>query len=836
MSYGARFTLTFKDIHLINEFEVTIFKKGYSGAVEEIKGAGSPSVTVKWDAGDDFFSKIAAGEAELNLLDEGGGDFRELLDVDPFKYAVTIKRDGELYFSGFNTPDIYAEEYDSLPRIVTLRFIDGLGLLKHIEYEFIGDEPERRPAIEIIKQCKSVIEWQEAKDLAVLTNVPYYENDQSSSNITDSPLDQTYISESNFEEEPEEKVDSNGNAVIVEKNETYFNVLTKIAEAFLSRVSLSREAGEYGLNFLAYAAHTKDAGKVVRFNANGTKDPITVSPLAQINEHKRSNSIPDNNPDLSLPVLRENDAAFEFVTPRSETLVEYEPNATEGDDANIFKRGNFKRKDFKRRQTGEFWDTNKPGYHDFRGLNGNWTRNAGTEICYYSRSRNGPSGLVLIFGNESNFVRTPDRFYKADKIEFDIIAELFAYSHFDRSRPFNQSLGDVPQQFSPGGWVSNGFHQRLSPISTELEVVFIDSNNSKHFVYYDSNAEDYKLQSSQTTIKFKFDPPKDYDVKLNFKINTPSPSGQIYARIFNGPNEKTTGASGDPYYIFYCVNLKQLKAVVAEEATFNRRIENGRVENGALSDEISKQIDLSGNNPTTDKGALTVLNNGAQEEAIEWDSIVTPYNDAPLRHAKLLAREILRPYSYFSRKFSGSLTHGETSVNTVFLLEEFPGSGEIFSFYPFTYEHNLRENLIEIEALQGLYKEGTALPELPYVDEGPVIIGPSDPIDGPVIPINPGGGEPPFGDFQGGSKSGLLGPIPVDICSLLEDGAETATFQLPDLQQANGTIDIKAVCSSCEGKQLEILSPTGDVLATLNCGESVSAVPSTSVGSWIVFF
>jgi len=148
----------------------------------------------------------------------------------------------------------------------------------------------------------------------------------------------------------------------------------------------------------------------------------------------------------------------------------------------------------------------------------------------------------------------------------------------------------------------------------------------------------------------------------------------------------------------------------------------------------------------------------------------------------------------------------------------------------------LRENLIEIEALQGLYKEGTALPELPYVDEGPVIIGPSDPIDGPVIPINPGGGEPPFGDFQGGSKSGLLGPTPVDICSLLEDGAETATFQLPDLQQANGTIDIKAVCSSCEGKQLEILSPTGDVLATLNCGDSVSAVPSTSIGSWVVFF
>lgn len=841
MAYNKRFELKFKDIHSVNEWTVTIWKEGYTGSVDNVSGEGDDPVRLRWESGQEFFSPVGAGEAEINLLDETGGQFREMLDPDPFAFTLTVYRDDTLYFSGFNVPDVFTEEYTELPRPVTLRFIDGLGLLKHRDYKPIGDTPQRVSYEEAIFHALKEIEWQENSNIPLISNLAYFDTNTNTSGGS-SALREHYINEEDFEDGTDTTFTSDGNRVEEVQRESYYKALEKIAKSFGARLSISSGIGGYALRILSVNAYTKkDATYFIKATSPGSALTALVFNVDPINLVKR----PGNSGDLDPAdcILRDNDQVFEFSLPRPEALVTYDPERT--NEGNIFKRGYFNLEDFELVDT-EFANPNssKFGKHTIK----DWTRksNGTSQILFFPPPME--SGAIIFDVQDptqpqsDEYWETPFRFFRSSTLKIKIDLGLYVSQLSDPSDLSRLNDTRIPP---------SGAGKKMDPIKVKLRLTIRDNSGNDYYVYWNSSSvpNEWDLDTNPRDIFTDLFEEDDFKRELEIGVDPPTNDGFIKARFHRIENYQIQFGASLPTEFYTGLEITKLELFSSDETVFSRKVENGTVSNKALAEPVEFETPFSGNNPATDLSSISYLDsNNDHKPATEWTNAIDTYSDEPLRHAKLLARELVSFYSKIRRILKGSITHGNTNFNSLFTLEEFPGTGEIYSYLAFNYDHSLRLNKVEIEAFEGLYTEG-------ITDSGPSVTDPGDVIpsidfpkirEGPIIGGSRNGGNPsepgtiPDGPpFSGGDITDpqdiLRGGLKVaDLCTLDGDDDGQATLVIPHYKNAADTIRLKALCNSCSNITLSIEDETGAAVATMQCGDEVTLIPSDTIDGYIV--
>lgn len=161
--YGAKYTLTFSDVYqnTTGQYIATIYKKGYSGFVNEVSGTGSPLVIeTDSDGGNGGYRPVIATKATLNLLfnyvgvglgtdewtpntniwetyerifSESGFDIREFItaDFDTFLLEVKIKAGAtyNIIWQGYFIYNTDVSLNEIAPITFSLQFSD-FGLMK----------------------------------------------------------------------------------------------------------------------------------------------------------------------------------------------------------------------------------------------------------------------------------------------------------------------------------------------------------------------------------------------------------------------------------------------------------------------------------------------------------------------------------------------------------------------------------------------------------------------------------------------------------------------------------------------------------------------------------
>jgi hypothetical protein len=161
--YGAKYTLTFSDVYqnTTGQYIATIYKKGYSGFVNEVSGTGTPLVIeTDRDGGNGGYRPVIATKATLNLLfnyvgeglgtqewtpnaniwetyqrifSESGFDIREFITADPDTFLLEVKRKSggsyEIIWQGYYIYNTDVALNEIAPITFSLQFSD-FGLMK----------------------------------------------------------------------------------------------------------------------------------------------------------------------------------------------------------------------------------------------------------------------------------------------------------------------------------------------------------------------------------------------------------------------------------------------------------------------------------------------------------------------------------------------------------------------------------------------------------------------------------------------------------------------------------------------------------------------------------
>lgn len=796
MAYNARFKLTFSDVHGIDDWEAIIYKDGYSGSVTEVIGTEDP-VQVNWQADEGKLSSMMPATAELNLIDENGNDFRELLDSDPYKFVLEITRNGTTYFKGLNSPDIYSEEFSALPREVTIRFVDGLGYLKNIEYKPAGGgDPKRETALDIIWGAKE--EFSVFRDTPLLIKMSLFDN-RTSTDSDSHPLDQHYFNEERFSKGTKQQLNSSGEIVPVERFINFYEALKGVIEAFNARMCICQHQDDYVMNIVGINEYglnlttdfQKVTGSIGSFTTTALLDKNIEAP---INKNSRIGiGGPENDP--ANIILRDNDHNLEFYTAKPESKVDYEPK--ERNSSNILERGNFAFKDFERTQP-----QSQPGVYKLK----DWTENNSAQQFWdYNEG-----GYIVKSSDSSAYMESPSRDYNASKLKFSL------------------DFGAYFGPYTAGGYrnfITDYQRQQINDLILTFRIEITDANNNTDYVIYDNKNYTFKLTGVTSDLEIGVKRANDYKRKEEFTITPATTTGSIKVRIYGINNPKIKDSAGITFEKEVGAEVFKFGATVEEAEIFRARSDNSTVDNNALADPVKRDLMFSNNNPYLDAGAITILKNGKQTQADQWNNYQSTYKDGPLRHTKLIARELLRPYASFSRKLKGTITHGRAAPISLFTMEEY--NSDIIGFLAYKYDHSLIENAVKVELAQSLHNltlpDPTDSPDLvdlvdfPFYNFGGLDIIGSGNSDSVTITD---------GDIISGS-----GDQVIDLCEKAGDSS-SGTVELPPLANASAiTLIIK--CTSCSDKTLTIVDSQGDTISEVSCGENVKLIPSNTLG-WVV--
>jgi hypothetical protein len=161
--YGAKYTLTFSDVYqnTTGQYIATIYKKGYSGFVNEVSGTGTPLVIeTDRDGGNGGYRPVIATKATLNLLfnyvgvglgtdewtpntniwetyerifSESGFDIREFITADADTFLLEVKKNNgasyDIIWQGYYIYNTDVSLNEIAPITFSLQFSD-FGLMK----------------------------------------------------------------------------------------------------------------------------------------------------------------------------------------------------------------------------------------------------------------------------------------------------------------------------------------------------------------------------------------------------------------------------------------------------------------------------------------------------------------------------------------------------------------------------------------------------------------------------------------------------------------------------------------------------------------------------------
>ncbi len=188
MAYGAKYRLDFSDTEG-NKRRLDILQKNYDGFIYPLIGTGSPAV-IKWEQDNDFYDPIIASNCAINLIQTDAVTYEDFYDFDEREFLVKlyysetrqanwedetqnweaanqtwnllgagynpadewqnvdvvwdantgvweggiIVDNYQLFWQGFLIQDTYQQKLSAAPFNVSFKAVDGLGLLKGIDF------------------------------------------------------------------------------------------------------------------------------------------------------------------------------------------------------------------------------------------------------------------------------------------------------------------------------------------------------------------------------------------------------------------------------------------------------------------------------------------------------------------------------------------------------------------------------------------------------------------------------------------------------------------------------------------------------------------------------
>ncbi len=161
MSYSERYRIEFKNKYNVNSV-ISIEELDYSGTVTELN-AGSSNPVLRKDVDGHFMGTSLTFYVEAEDVD----GMPQFYTENPRKFKVKYYRDNTLVFVGFLVPEQYSDPYIYPPFDIELEAVDGIGLLKNINFDLFGINKEIDIIDHILK--KTGFEF----DIAIAVNIQH---------------------------------------------------------------------------------------------------------------------------------------------------------------------------------------------------------------------------------------------------------------------------------------------------------------------------------------------------------------------------------------------------------------------------------------------------------------------------------------------------------------------------------------------------------------------------------------------------------------------------------------------------------------------------------------
>lgn len=129
---------------------INIYKDGYMDYTEELILSSNP-LTISYNIDGDIFKPVKYSGCSINVLTN------EILDIytgKVFDVKIEILKNNNLFWIGYNTPNIYSSEYWSQLDEVTIEGIDTLSALRYKDYKTVEEGKYNIITFkELIKNC-----------------------------------------------------------------------------------------------------------------------------------------------------------------------------------------------------------------------------------------------------------------------------------------------------------------------------------------------------------------------------------------------------------------------------------------------------------------------------------------------------------------------------------------------------------------------------------------------------------------------------------------------------------------------------------------------------------
>ena len=178
-------------------WRIEISTDSYVGVPIEVAASGNP-VTVEYGT-KSIFSPIRGSSMKVQLFAETDFQFEEFFQTVYGDYTATLIEDpdgtADIRWIGYNEANIYREPFIQPPYVIDLKFTDGLGHLKSVEFKD-NDLDEfytgQRHLLQTLRLCLN-----ELGEINIVDIINIYENNQLDGN-SDSMLTQTYTDVSTY--------------------------------------------------------------------------------------------------------------------------------------------------------------------------------------------------------------------------------------------------------------------------------------------------------------------------------------------------------------------------------------------------------------------------------------------------------------------------------------------------------------------------------------------------------------------------------------------------------------------------------------------------------------
>ena len=144
--YNLIYTVPFKDINN-NDYTIEISEDGGTASPIELTGGVSP-FTIEYNDEPFLYTPTRLSGATIKLV---GGDYlQKLYSTEYQKFKVNLKKDSNILWTGFITPEVYSQDYSNNVFELEIECISALATLEYIDFK---KNTDTLTLMELLKDC-----------------------------------------------------------------------------------------------------------------------------------------------------------------------------------------------------------------------------------------------------------------------------------------------------------------------------------------------------------------------------------------------------------------------------------------------------------------------------------------------------------------------------------------------------------------------------------------------------------------------------------------------------------------------------------------------------------